>query len=311
MEAFQHSAVSFAPDTTYLHWNTGFPAVTVCEKLDKNKIWNLAERMYPKADSATLSNLVMYLREMIYYKGKCSNCHIHCSGPTECPRNILDLAKQVLSSCSSLLGDCFWNSKQFDCCEKFYPELTPYGICYAINSYQTPRNITNHKTIDLISNKITGPGSLQFKTFVDSEIYVHSPEDAFHLGQQAEPDLGNSGLGYSYTVYFRITEIDNDPHISSLSVSQRGCVLQHENPLRMYKLYSSSACITECQAKAQLQVCGCVHHYATVSMGGATGLFLGASLISAVELIMYFCVRIIPRKQQRRINASHVLPVVL
>jgi hypothetical protein len=33
----------------------------------------------------------------------------------------------------------------------------------------------------------------------------------------------------------------------------------------------------------------------SVSTGGAAGLFLGASLISVVELIMYFCVRIIPR----------------
>jgi hypothetical protein len=40
-----------------------------------------------------------------------------------------------------------------------------------------------------------------------------------------------------------------------------------------------------------------------VSMGAATGLFLGASLISAVELIMYFCVRTVPRNQQRPINA--------
>jgi hypothetical protein len=45
METFQQRAVSFAPETTYLHWNTGFPAVTVCEKLDRKKIWNLAERL--------------------------------------------------------------------------------------------------------------------------------------------------------------------------------------------------------------------------------------------------------------------------
>ncbi|KDR14332.1 hypothetical protein L798_11424 [Zootermopsis nevadensis] len=32
-----------------------------------------------------------------------------------------------------------------------------------------------------------------------------------------------------------------------------------------------------------------------VSIGGAVGLFLGASLISAVELIMYLCVRRTPR----------------
>jgi hypothetical protein len=35
----------------------------------------------------------------------------------------------------------------------------------------------------------------------------------------------------------------------------------------------------------------------SVSTGGAAGLFLGASLISVVELMMYFCVRIIPRNR--------------
>jgi hypothetical protein len=44
MEAFQQGAVSFVPETTYLHWNTGFPAATVCEKLNKEKIWDLAKR---------------------------------------------------------------------------------------------------------------------------------------------------------------------------------------------------------------------------------------------------------------------------
>jgi hypothetical protein len=44
MEEFQQGAVSFVPETTYLHWNTGFPAVTVCEKLDKGTIWEFVER---------------------------------------------------------------------------------------------------------------------------------------------------------------------------------------------------------------------------------------------------------------------------
>jgi len=44
MEAFQQGAVSFVPETTYLYWNTGFPAATVCEKLNTEKIWDLAKR---------------------------------------------------------------------------------------------------------------------------------------------------------------------------------------------------------------------------------------------------------------------------
>ncbi|XP_021929643.1 sodium channel protein Nach-like [Zootermopsis nevadensis] len=388
MEAFQQRSVSFVPETTYLGWNTGFPAVTVCEKYNRHKIWELAERTYPNADTSTLSNLAMYLGDMIYYKGKCNNCNKHCSGSTKCPGDILQLAKKVFTNCSSLLGNCYWNSVQFDCCENFYPELTPYGICYTINSLQTTKkNVAYHKTVDLISNKLTGPGRLEFNTFEDSELHVHSPEDAFHFGHQVEPDLESKDRGNSYTIYFRIMEIANDVSLAGLGVSQRGCLLPFENPLTTYKFYSSSACITECQAMAQLKLCGCVHQYTqvkgpgrtcdlegilcihrysealyeitatglpelnvtcncitpscsepeytfittvpvelnnnawshytlqmlslpsvryrrnvvrskldlVVSIGGAVGLFLGASLISAVELIMYLCVRRTPR----------------
>ncbi|GFG28422.1 hypothetical protein Cfor_00619 [Coptotermes formosanus] len=355
MEAFQQRAISFVPETTYLHWNTGFPAATVCEKLDNGKIWDLAKRINPSADISTISKLTGYLRQMIFYGGKCNDCNRYCSNSAMCPTNIFDLVKEVLANCTSLLGDCYWNGVKFECCDEFYSYLTPYGICYAINSLQTmKKNSTVGQRVDLISNMATGPGKLEFKVFADAEI----------------------------------TEIENDPHISSLSLSQRGCILPHENPLTMYDIYSSSACISECQAKIQLQLCGCVHHYTpqitgwrrtcdlagimcidgyaealceitsmgspelnvscdcttpsctepeyamipvvtteldtaawshfrlemmalptvryrrnvirskldiVVSTGGAAGFFLGASLISVVELIMYFCIRIIPR----------------
>jgi hypothetical protein len=61
MEAFHQRAVSFVPETRYLHWNTGFPAVTVCEKLDKAKIWDLAERLVFKVNLCELK--LPYVRD--------------------------------------------------------------------------------------------------------------------------------------------------------------------------------------------------------------------------------------------------------
>jgi hypothetical protein len=58
MEAFQQRAISFVPETTYLHWNTGFPAATVCEKLDNGKIWDLAKRLVFKAKFWKLNHIV-------------------------------------------------------------------------------------------------------------------------------------------------------------------------------------------------------------------------------------------------------------
>jgi hypothetical protein len=52
-------------------------------------------RKHPSSENSSITKLTMYLQQMIFYRGKCSDCNRYCSNSTICPLNILDLAKEV------------------------------------------------------------------------------------------------------------------------------------------------------------------------------------------------------------------------
>lgn len=56
-------------------------------------------------------------------------------------------------------------------------------------------------------------------------------------------------------------EIENDPLLKQVAFKQRNCRFPDENNLRVYNVYSNSACIVNCRAEAQLQMCNCTPHY--------------------------------------------------
>lgn len=59
----------------------------------------------------------------------------------------------------------------------------------------------------------------------------------------------------------QIKEIENDPLLKQVSIKQRNCRFPDENNLRVYNVYSNSACIVNCRAEAQLEMCNCTPHY--------------------------------------------------
>lgn len=75
----------------------------------------------------------------------------------------------------------------FDCCDKFLPLETEYGVCFSINSLHTTwvtnsliyillvKNYGFSKTpgseINMKSNRKTGPGQLHIETVDDVRVY--------------------------------------------------------------------------------------------------------------------------------------------
>lgn len=59
----------------------------------------------------------------------------------------------------------------------------------------------------------------------------------------------------------KIKEIENDPLLKEVAIKQRNCRFPNENNLRVYNVYSNSACIVNCRAEAQLKLCNCTPHY--------------------------------------------------
>ncbi|XP_077287727.1 sodium channel protein Nach-like [Arctopsyche grandis] len=126
-DLFQNNVISFVPETTYLHWNTDFPAITICEAADNYKLLD-------------------------YYDESCSSC----GEIGDCPENFLALINKYRSPCNETLARCSWSGQEFDCCEKFNSMATEYGECFVFNSAHFGSKRMH------MSNRLTGPGYLKF-----------------------------------------------------------------------------------------------------------------------------------------------------
>ncbi|XP_026480197.1 sodium channel protein Nach-like [Ctenocephalides felis] len=251
----QH-AVSFTADTSYLDWNTKFPAITVCEDANGENQWDLIDRAFGSERDTTFDN---YLAYIAYFTGNCIACLRTCD-TYNCSQDFRGITKKVLNliraNCAMMFEYCSWNGVEFSCCDKFLPLETEFGICYAINSVHT-RNNDNL----LMSNRSSGPGRLVFRTKDDIKVFFHAPEDVpFYNIDSDFKEL--VFWGSKVTKIFTVIEIDNDPALLGLPVDRRGCRFPDEdtNSLKAYQYYSHSVCMVQCRLEEQLQLCNCTHH---------------------------------------------------
>ncbi|KAK3932273.1 Pickpocket protein 28 [Frankliniella fusca] len=259
--AFQYHAVSFVSETAYLDWNTTFPAVSVCETESPDKLYESATKVFGVKRNR---NLDFFLRDIVFFDGTCRSCSTQCGTVMNCTNDFLSIINMVRSNCTSLINNCRWNGEPFDCCQNFLPLQTETGFCFTINSLHNRHFLNgsrvNKQLIDLISNRRTGPGTLDFMAKESIKIFIHAPEDVpnFNHPQDEKESLF---WGLNFHMRFAVTEIENDPQLLDVSVAQRNCRFPHENPLTLHDRYSYSTCIVECHAKYQMLFCNCTHHY--------------------------------------------------
>ncbi|XP_034254431.1 uncharacterized protein LOC117653133 [Thrips palmi] len=264
--AFRDHAVSFVSETAYLDWNTTFPAVSVCETESPDKLYESATKVFGTDRNR---NLDFFLRDIVFFDGTCRSCSTQCSsrpddGGMKCRDDFMTIIDLVRSTCPGLLIKCRWNGQPFDCCKNFLPLQTETGLCYTINSlhnrYKPNGTPVNKDLVELISNRMTGPGTLEFMAKESIKIFIHAPEDVpnFNHPQDEKESLF---WGLNFHMRFSVTEIENDPQLTDVSVEQRNCRFPHENPLNLHNKYSYSTCIVECHARFQMQFCNCTHHY--------------------------------------------------
>ncbi|KAG8323116.1 hypothetical protein J6590_009761 [Homalodisca vitripennis] len=252
---FENNAVSFVMETTYLNWNTTFPAISVCEVESTDKLYDTGERMYGPDRNM---NLDFYLRDIAFYYGTCYTCSAHCGKTINCSQDFDHIIKEVRSPCQDLIDYCKFNGKPFKCCRYFRLLETEKGPCYTINSMHLKK--PKKFPLDMTSNLKTGPGKLEFTAFEKIKIVLHAPEDVPFLNHpQQEQEV--VPWGNILNARFMIKEIENDRYVKEVSVGQRNCRFPSENYLRSYALYSYSACVVDCRAQAQVEHCNCTHHF--------------------------------------------------
>lgn len=75
-----------------LNWNTSFPAVTICELYNGEKLWDLSEMYFGVEHDLRLDDVV---GEIVYFQGSCTACDICESENITCPQNFTQLLDMV------------------------------------------------------------------------------------------------------------------------------------------------------------------------------------------------------------------------
>jgi acid-sensing ion channel, other len=223
-----------------------------------NVIFVLAQRLWGEDHDFTLEEV---LSEIAYFRGE-SYHTVHECGETADEgtcfyTNFSIYAHLVRSPCRKTIAGCFWNDKEFDCCEFFLPMHTEIGICYALNSDQ---GIDPHPPrLKMPSDKFTGMGKLKLELMTESFVYTLGVEDVPNL-VTPKTDILQVDHYISYKRLISVRNIENDPDTRTVSVAQRSCRFPDENILDVHRFYSYSACSVQCRKREQMKICNCTSH---------------------------------------------------
>ncbi|CAG9815204.1 unnamed protein product [Phaedon cochleariae] len=257
---FQNNAISFVVETSYLDWDSKFPAVVVCETDNQEDIAKVTDKVYGDPHDYNLDEMV---NELVYYKGLTFFTLQTCGpdlphrNPQCLLQNLSFFSDKVRRPCNSIFQKCAWQNEEFDCCKYFRPMNTELGKCFGINSMQTIERFP--PKYKMVSNKNTGPGSLYMELKGFSNVYTFGAEEVPSLTSLAS-DILQIAPHIGYQRFLAIKEIENQPEVKYVSVEQRKCRFPEESDLDVFRYYSYSACCVQCRKEAQFKKCGCVHH---------------------------------------------------
>jgi acid-sensing ion channel, other len=173
LDAFKNNAISFVVESSYLDWNTDFPSIFICENKNMDRVQEAADKIFGEDHDFTLEEI---LSEIVYFRGESYHTIHECTGDDVVNENCLFgnysfYANLVRSSCDTSLKACHFNGQEFDCCTHFLPIETEIGRCFALNSGQTVKP-PGYQKLNLLSNRITGPGTLRLKIQTESFMYT-------------------------------------------------------------------------------------------------------------------------------------------
>ncbi|XP_068630614.1 sodium channel protein Nach-like [Battus philenor] len=244
---YQENTIRFTTRTDYLHWNTTFPSITVCEIADTHS-FILDESKGGKIIPPVL------IKEIIFFNGICSTC---AHSFENLSLNVVDIKRKLAnyrSDCQNIFYKCQWNSQNMNCCNVFKPVVTEYGICFTINNMQVP----GHSLY--VTHKFN-PDIMTISLSKNCEAFLHSTEDIPFYNMEYDRRISIKN-GEKSTMIFSITDIVNEPEVSLMPPYERRCRFPQELPpnFHAFQKYSYSACIIQCRIMTQIELCNCTPH---------------------------------------------------
>ncbi|GLH02062.1 Pickpocket protein 11 [Gryllus bimaculatus] len=298
-------------------FNTSFPAATICPtmKYDDTKFKELLQRSNGNKEEVQEFLEVLFnssYENFVDFRNY-SKSSMEFFLRTFPPKNYLDL----------IFDNRFnFSYAAVNSAEGSLPEvwihMSEMGICYTYNSevamYNDPDYWSGEKSprepfLILSGNEMDGD---LFSQMMDmnspSIVYIHGPEEIPDCASRSLvlPDLTYKTLDESALALYTTAEA------RGLSVRQRRCRLRHESDLELGPVYSYNLCRMECRLKQSLRLCSCVPFFYrnrgkypicdldgmkclaahNLSIGGTAGLFLGCSILSFIEIIYFFTLRL-------------------
>ncbi|XP_052899905.1 uncharacterized protein LOC128306425 [Anopheles moucheti] len=223
---FLHNPLTFYVDTAHLHWNTTFPAVSLCQVVNGESVAELTEQYFGADRDPLLDSLII---DIAFYGGtcySCEECHLDAASfaaSVDCAalRNFTEIVRRHRVPCEELLTDCHWQKESFDCCRFFHPLDTEFGRCFSVNAANYA-GVTSATPSRLVSNRATGPGRLEFRVLEDVQLYLH---DEFSVPYSyVDRSLRETVLwGTRKEIVIRIIEMENMDTVHELPIWRRNC----------------------------------------------------------------------------------------
>ncbi|EFN81243.1 Sodium channel protein Nach [Harpegnathos saltator] len=224
---------------------------------------------------------------------------------------------ETMPRCDELMSNCWWRNGNRDCCEIFEVQRTEYGFCYSFNSElaeplssQTqhtgrrpesrPRRASGYgewsgvKVTMHLGNITKPPDSVEIDGIV---VMINWP----HVWPNSGTMIPSGSL-----VSLSVDCISGfaTQGVLELDESRTPCKYDETG------IYNQETCLSHCKRTYVIKHCGCNPSFLfpltserdcnvedficladfNVSFGGIIGLFLGGSLLSAVELLYYVMV---------------------
>lgn len=174
------------------------------------------------------------MSDIAFYGGTCYSCEYCTTEQLDCPTNLSLITEVYRLGCTSLLSDCSWQGRSFDCCQFFHPLQTEFGTCFSINS----QNSKPKAAAKLINNRYTGPGALRFKVKEDLQVYLHDEHSVPYAF--VDRALKETVLwGMQKEIIFKVTELENNDNVHDIAIKRRDCRFPWEFP-EQCKLYDSA-----------------------------------------------------------------------
>ncbi|KAJ8964777.1 hypothetical protein NQ314_004643 [Rhamnusium bicolor] len=251
---FQNNAISFVVETSYLDWDTNFPPVTVCETDNQKKLAEVTDRTFGDPHDYNLDEVV---KEQVYFRGL-SFYTLQICGPE---------AQSVNENCF-VKNFSDYSDELYTLGEQEVPSMTTLGS----DILQILPHIQYHRYIAIkeIENQ---PEVSKFLKEKDS-CKLHTANCRQDL---LKPSWANRP-GLYCDCLPSCTEIE----LSIIRDDKKGIELDYA----IVEIYLESLPTERFKrnvVRGKLDL--------VVSMGAATALFLGASILSFVEIIYYFSVR--------------------